>query len=96
MYTLSTKFEGQSIETHKSYYNFSKLCERNLHTYVGRLRRKQEESKTNFVDAYLSGFKSNMEQEVPTMREFLQQNWLISIQALLSYKCVKMAFSWFL
>jgi len=32
----------------------------------------------------------------PTLRNVSQQNWCSFVQALLSYRCVKMAFSWFL
>ena len=32
----------------------------------------------------------------PTLRDFPQQKWCSSVQALSSYRCVKTAFSWFL
>jgi len=56
--------------------------------------------KTNFEGVYLhDGWEDSSQiwnERCPTSREHPQQKWFISVQALLSYRCVKMAFSPFL
>ena len=58
-----------------------------------RIRRKIQETKKNFEGTYLSdGLADSLKWEVPTPREFTQQKWLISGQALSSYGCMETAF----
>ena len=58
-----------------------------------RSRRRYEENKTNIEDTYLSdGWVDSTQiwnRRFPTLRALPQQNWLISVQALLSYQCMK-------
>ena len=60
------------------------------------MRRKYEDNKMSFEAVYLSGGWADATQiwnrKYPTLREFPQQNWLISVQILLSYKCMKQYF----
>ena len=55
---------------------------------------------TNFESKYLSdGYADSvniLNGLCPTSRDFLQQTWFGSIQVLLSYRCMKTVFSWFL
>ena len=59
-----------------------------------------EEHKTNFDSAYLCDGRVDLtkiwNEMCPIPKDFPQQKWCSSIQALLSYRCMKMAFSWFL
>ena len=77
-----------------SYCNFSKVCEQKL---FKKIKKKYKENKMNFEDAYLSDGSVDSapiwNRRCPTPRECLQQNWLISVQALWSNNCVKTTFS---
>ena len=54
---------------------------------------KYEENTMNFEGAYLSDSLADStqiwERRCSTLKKFSQQNWLIFVQALLSYECVK-------
>ena len=61
------------------------------------LEEKYEETKTNFKGAYLrDGLAEIWNGMSPTPRNFPQKNLCSSIQGLLSYRCVKTAFTWLL
>ena len=58
---------------------------------------KYEENKTNFEGAYLGNGLADLAQiwnwGCPTPKEFTQKILCVSVQVVLSYKCVKTAFS---
>jgi len=58
---------------------------------------KYEENKTNFEGAYLRNGLADLAQiwnwRCPTLREFTQRILCVSVQGVLSYRCVKTAFS---
>ena len=71
----------------------------------GAKRRKEaedeekcKENMTNFEGTCLSdGWVDSTQiwnRRCPTLREFLQQTWLIFVWTLLSYECMKTMFSW--
>ena len=74
---------------HDSLQFFYSVQKENLH-------KKIKENRMNFEGAYLSDGWADSTQiwnrRCPTLMEFPQQNWLISVQALLSYECVKQHF----
>ena len=82
----------QSIEACVSYSNFKKCCEKKK-----KEKKKYEENKTNSKGTYLGKGLVDSAQiwnwRCPTLRKLAQKKLCVSIQGVLNYRCIKMAFS---